>query len=352
MPDWTAAMQQTFEYYTVDPKTWKDVRKLENVKSCSITRDAEADTLGSATFDMNEDIGECYVRVYLITTQDEIKEKHPLGTFMIQTPSCTFDGMVKTISMDAYTPLIELKENPPPLGYSLLEGDNIMEKAYLLVRENARAPVVKTTSDKKLYSDFVSNTDDTWITFLNDLIANAEYRFDLDELGRILFAPKQKLESLQSVWTFDDGNSSILLPDLSWTHDLYGIPNVVEVIYSKGKDTYYARVVNDDPNSPTSTVKRGREIIYREANPSISENPSEYQIKQYAEQLLKDLSTIEYSVSYTHAYCPVRLGDCVRLNYKAAGLDGVRARVVSQSINCEVGCSVSEKAVYTAKLWR
>lgn len=352
MPDWTAPMQQTFEYYTVDPKTWKDVRKLENVKSCTISRDSDADTLGSATIDMHDDIGESYVRVYLITIQNGVTEKHPLGTFLIQTPSGSFDGKARNLSMDAYTPLIELKENPPPLGYSLLEGDNIMEKAYLIARENARAPVVKTTLDKKLSFDFVSNTDDKWITFLNDLIANADYRFDLDELGRILFAPKQKLESLQPVWTFDDDNSSILYPDISWSRDLYGIPNVVEVIYTKGKDTYYARVVNDDPNSPTSTVRRGREIIHREPNPSISDNPSEYQIKQYAEQLLKELSTIEYSVSYTHAYCPVRLLDCVRLNYVAAGITDVKARVISQSIKCETGCSVSEKAVYTAKLWR
>ena len=36
MIDWTASMQQTFEYYTVDPGTWKDVRKLTTVRSCTI----------------------------------------------------------------------------------------------------------------------------------------------------------------------------------------------------------------------------------------------------------------------------------------------------------------------------
>ena len=25
MPDWTKTMQQTFEYYVVDPGTWKDI---------------------------------------------------------------------------------------------------------------------------------------------------------------------------------------------------------------------------------------------------------------------------------------------------------------------------------------
>lgn len=352
MPDWTKPMTQTFEYYTVDPGTWKDIKKLENVKSCTISRDSEADTLGSATLDITDSLGECYVRIYLITIQNGITEKHPLGTYIIQTPSSTFNGKMRDVTMDAYTPLLELKENPPELGYSILEGDNIMDNAYRLVREHARAPVVKTECTETLYGDFVANTDDTWITFLKDLIANAEYTFALDELGRILFSPKQDTASLQPVWTFDDDNSSILYPEVSMQHDIYGIPNAVEVIYSDGKDVYRVKVVNDDPNSPISTVNRGREILHRVTNPNMSGVPTEYQIKEYAEQLLKELSTLEYTITYTHGYCPVRLGDCVRLNYEMAELRGVKAKVISQSIKCESGCPVQEKAVFTRKLWR
>lgn len=351
MPDWTQSMQQTFEYYVVDPDTWKDVSPLNNVKSCTISRDSDAETLGSATINVTESVGECYIRVYLVTIQNGLTEKHPLGTFLVQTPSSSFDGKIRDVSMDAYTPLLELKENPPPLGYSLLEKENIMERAYQLVREHARAPVVSTDCDTTLYNDFVANTNDTWLTFITDLIANAKYTFDLDEIGRILFAPKQDTASLQPVWTFDDGNSSILYPEISMDHDLYGIPNVVEVTYSNGRDFYHARVVNDDSNSPTSISRRGREITYRVDNPDLSGDPTEKQIQQYAEQLLKDLSTVEYTVSYTHAYCPVRRGDCVRLNYTRSGITNVKAKVISQNIKCEPGTPVTEKAVFTAKLW-
>ena len=351
MPDWTKSMQQTFEYYVVDPGTWKDKSKLNNVKSCTISWDSEADTLGSATIDVAELLGECYVRVYLITIQNGITEKFPLGTFLVQTPSTSFDGKVSSYSLDAYTPLIELKENPPPLGYSLLEGENIMTKAYQLSREHARAPIVSTECDTKLYYDFVSETNDTWLTFLIDLISNAKYAFDLDEMGRILFAPNQDTASLQPIWTYDDNNSSILYPDITVDRDMYGIPNVVEVIYSNGGDSFYARVVNDDENSPISTVNRGREIIYRDTDPSLNGNPSQAYIDQYAEQLLRELSTLEYKISYSHGYCPVRRGDAVRLNCAAAGLIDVKAKVISQSIKCESGCPVSEKAVFTKKLW-
>ncbi len=352
MVDWLSSMQQTYEYYIVDPGTWKDVKKIDNVISCTIDRDDSAPTLGSATIKIGDSVGECYIRAYLITIQNGVREKHPLGTYLIQTPSTSFNGKIQNISMDAYTPLLELKEKHPPLGYSVLKGENIMDVSYRLTRDNVRAPVVQTGCSASLFSDFVAETDDTWLTFLTDLLANAKYTFGLDEMGRVLFKPKQDTASLQPVWTYNDDNSSILYPELSLDHDMYGIPNVVEVIYSNGAEHYYSRVVNDDPNSPISTVNRGREIVYRETNPSIIGDPTDNQIDEYAEQLLRNLSSLEYTITYTHGYCPVRVGDCVRFNYSRAGLKDIKAKVISQSIKCEAGCKVTEKAVFTNRLWR
>lgn len=351
MPDWKKSMQQTFEYYIVDPGTWRNVQKLTTVKSSTINRDSGTETLGSAAIDVTDVLGECYIRVYLITIQNGIREEHPLGTYIVQTPSSSYDGKIRHISMDAYTPLLELKENQPPIGYSIFKNSNVMDNAYQIVSEHVRCPVVRSSTDDKLYKDFVANTDDTWISFTRDLISNAKREFALDELGRILFAPIQDIKTLQPVWTYDDDNSSILYSDVSIDHDLYGIPNVVEVIYSSGNTTFYSRVVNNDENSPISTVRRGREIVRRVINPEMSAMPSQEQIDLYAKDVLKSLSTVQYTITYTHAYCPVRLGDCVRLNYTRAGLNGVKAKVISQSIKCEPGCPVTEKAVCTVELW-
>ncbi len=352
MPDWSKSMQQSFEYFVVDPITWADGEKLENIKSSTVSRDRTVETLGSATLDATGTVGECYIRIYLITIQNGITERFPLGTFLVQTPSSNFDGKIRSVSMDAYTPLLELKEKRPVLGYYTPKDSNIVDTVYTLTRENARAPLVEPICEEVLNNDFVANTSDTWLSYLSDLLQNAKYEFSLDEMGRILFSPKQETASLQPVWTFDDGNSSILYPELSMNHDLFNIPNVVEVIYSNGRDYYYSRVVNDDVNSPISTVNRGREIIHRDTEPSIAGVASQYVVDEYANRLLKELSTVEYSVSYTHAYCGVRVDDCVRLNYERAGIKNVKAKVVSQNISCVQGCPVSEKAVFTTKLWR
>lgn len=361
MPDWTKAMEQSFEYYTVEPTTLADIKRLDNVKSATFNRDGESQTLASATIDIHNSIGESYIRGYLKTIQNGVTEKFPLGTVLSQTPSSSFDGRVLNVSMDCYSPLIELKEKKPPIGYTIRKGTNIMEAAYNIIRENCRVPVnkVEPLYDKngndispKLQDDFVANTDDTYLSLVISLIDNAKYELGLGEKGNIMFLPKQELESLQPIWEFSDDNSSILYPEITVNHDLYGIPNVVEVIYSYGSELKKAIAKNEDPNSPTSTISRGRIIPYRVTSPNIRGYTTQSQLNAYAERVLKELSTLEYTVSFTHAYCPVRVGDCVRLNYTRAGITDINAKIISQNIKAQPGCQVSTKVVFKSKLWR
>lgn len=357
MPNWTESMQHTYEYYMVDPKTWGDTGSIDTVKQSSISRDGNAETLGSASFDVTDSIGEGYVRTYLKTLQNGVTERYPLGTYLVQTPSSSFDGITKSMTMDGYTPLLELKEKMPPVGYYIPKGANALQLAYQLTRENVRAPVIKPANiineKHKLSYDFVADTDDTWLTYLGDLLNDISYEYIIDEMGRIGFAPKQTLTALQPIWTYNDDNSSILYPELTMDRDLYGIPNVVEIIYSKNDKTLRSIRKNEDLNSPVSIQSRGREILYRMTNPELpGGDPDQDQLDRFTEEVLKEISSIEYTVTYTHGYCPVRLGDCVRLNYSRAELNNVKAKVISQSIGCTPGCPVTETAVFTAKLWK
>lgn len=357
MIDWTSSMQQTYEFYEVDPITWADKKRIKNVERCTITRDAEEETLGHASIDCSEELEECYIRIYMIAIQNGNKFKLPLGTYIMQTPSVSFDGKRRSTTMDMYSPLLELKEKMPPIGYTAMKGTDIIGLASSLLRENMRAPLIISSDfsvDSRystLFDDFTANLDDTWLSYITDLLANARCELLVDEMGRILIAPVQETATLQPVWTYDDSNSSILYPELTLDRDIYGIPNAVEVVYSTDSIYLYSKVLNDDENSPISTVNRGREILYRDTNPSILGSPTQADIDEYAKALLKEKSCLEYKVQYSHGYTSARVGDCVRLDYKRANVTGVKAKIIRQEFSCEPGCSVSETALYTNKLW-
>lgn len=353
MIDWTASMQQTFDFYVVDPATWGNKYKLKEVTDCSITWNADDETLGSASIESTELLGECYIRIYLICIQNGVKYEFPLGTFIVQTPQESHTGHVKKVTMEAYTPLLELKDSKPPMGFTVLKGVNTLNTVSDMVIDHARAPVVRVQSDKEVEDDVVSDFDsDTWLSFASGLLSSAEHQFGLDEMGRILFQAKPKLEAMTPVWTYTDDNSSILYPEVKLSRDLYGVPNVVEVLFSNDQYFRFCRVENTDEDSPISIPSRGREVIHRVSNPSDLTNPTQEQVNDYAKNLLSDLSSLEYSINYSHGYCPVRVGDAVWINYEKAGFTNIRALVTNQQINCKSGCPVTETAVFTTKLWR
>lgn len=352
MVDWTDSMEQSFEFYKVNADTWMDDEPIRTILSCSISRDSSVQTLGSATIETTEPMDECYIRIYLCVKQKGVNYRFPLGTYIVQSPSSKFDGRVANYKLDAYTPLIELKEDQPPLGYSILKGDSVLETASRLTNENVRASVVESTNEIKSQVDFIANNDDTWLSFISDYLNTIDYAFDLDPTGKILFTPNQEAEKLQPVWTYNDDNSSILYPELTIERDLFDIPNVVEVIYSTEIRHMRSRVVNDNPNSPVSTIVRGREKVKRIINPDLVAVPTHKELDAYAEKILREASEIAFKLTYQHGYCPVRLNDCVRLNYERAGLRDVKAKVISQNIECTSGCMVEETAIYSRQLWR
>lgn len=351
--DWTDSMVQTFEFTRVDPLTWYDDVILDNIKSASITIDSSNDTVSYATINGENINGEMYIRIYMKVIQNGYSFRIPLGTFLVQTSSISFNGLTNSNSVDAYSPLVELKEKHPPIGYYMPYTINMMNTIIKHTDDNIRAPVSKQNIELVIDSNdsgFVSEFNDTWLSFLTYLLGIAKYRYDLDPLGRVMFSPKQDTISLQPVWTYTDDENSIFYPNITMDRDLYGIPNVVEVLYSTETDYYVSVVKNEESGSPTSIQARGREIVHRATTPD-SMKMERYQVDNYAKDLLKSLSSIEYTLSYRHGYCPVRVGDCVLLNYKAAGITNVKAVVTSQTIECKAGCSVSEKAVFTDNLW-
>lgn len=352
MVDWTKSMTQSFEYYYVDENTWKDKTRLSSVISSDFQRDLTSETLGSATFNSHEFDGEKYIRTYLIVVQNGIRERICLNTSLVQTPSLSFDGKVFSKNLQAYSPLYELKDGKPPVGYYLKIGSNILESAITLLTENCRAPVVRKTLSKNLLTDFVANSGDDWLTFISDLLGQAEHHIALSPSGEILLEKDVKFSETIPIWEFNDDNSSILLPSITMEYDLCDIPNTVEVIYSDDKNYIYSRVVNDDPDSPTSTVSRGREILARVTQPVIVGNPTQDEVNDYAKRTLEQMSTVTYKLNYSHGYCPVTIGDSIRLNYKKAGLYNIKAKVMSQTYNCGKSMSVSETAAFPVNLWK
>lgn len=371
--DWTKSMQQTFEFYTVDPNSWYDDQKLENIISCDLTHDLTSDKRGNASITVTEPLPECYIRTYLVVTQAGHMHKICLGTYLYMTSSDSFDGMKHNITMTGYTPMVELEEKLPPLGFHIVGITNRKHSSDAPMVTDAIKDIVttytrceienRTVIQKPLLNDFVAGSNDNFLTVINNVLNASslqQYILTVDEWGTIIVKDKPVLEDAIPTYIYTDDNSSILLPSLDTNDDIYGIPNVVEVLYTGDKRLPAIRVIvkNEDPTSIVSIPSRGREIAKRFTITNIAAPVNDYseaavraQVTAQAERLLEAASTINKTISYSHGYCDVKVGDTVLINYERAGVTGIRAKVVSQRISCKPGCQVDEQAVYTKKLW-
>ena len=352
MIDWTAGMKQWYEYWEVSPVSWADIRMLDNVSGGSIMRNTSNVSLGSASFKMTDFIGEMYIRTYLCVEQNHESQKVCLGTHLVQSPNTAFNGKVSTVNATAYTPLIELKENYPPIFYTIPKGTEIISWIYNSVTNNSRIRVERNT-EWEVYSkyDYVANTDDTWLDFIVSVMRQNNISYGITPEGVFYIYEAFKYDRCPSTYFFTTDDKSIILPNVSYTQDIYNIPNVVEVYTSNAKGYNCVRIINDGPNA-TSVTARGREIVYRETSPSILGIPSDEEITIYATKLLESLSTIKVELSFEHAYVPeVNIGDTITIDYPEAGIFGQKALVLDQQLDCSQGLIVSTTASFERQYW-
>jgi hypothetical protein len=352
VPDWKRSMRRTYEYWQVDPLSWGDVTRIDEVTACTITRDLDDELLSNATVDLSmstwEWEDEVYIRVYLVTEQDHVSERFALGTFLMLATDWSFSGMRGSSSVTGYSPLKELADDSPPLGYPIGSG-NTAQRCVTLASAHCRAPVEPAASGEgiAIADPYVADDDDTWNSFLSGVLAKSGHRLDVTERGHLTIAPMRYPAAIAPAYVFDDSNSSILRPAVTVSANLPDVPNVVQLIYSRDGGSTVVTREDNDPGKPTSLKRRGRRVLYRETSPELPDNPSQADVEQAADKVMRDKGAAVYEVGYEHAFVPdVRPGTGVRLAYGRAGID-VNAMVVSQTISCTPACLVQETARFT-----
>lgn len=353
MIDFSASMQRTYEFFLVDAATWCDAKKLACIDAASTTYDSSTDTGCCATFDSSEVFGEAYIRVYAVCRQGGNERRDQLGTFLCQTGGGDHNGRRFESALEAYSPLLELADYGPDIGFFVPAGEDAVSWARRLAMSHARAPVSLGGGVSHVLSEpYVAEPGESWLKFVNGLLSKAGMRLFVDFNGHITSIVDRDAESMAPVaFISDDGPlaATKIQSDVSHEHDLYGVPNTYVAVLSRGDKNITAIATNADPLSPTSTVSRGRPVYFYDLNPDI-ENPDGDgalgRLQAYSQSKLKEKSVVTHRVRYRRPWQPnIRVGDCVRLDLNRSGIHA-RAIVVKQETSCTPGGQVHEESVY------
>lgn len=336
--------RQSYEFWRVDRDTWTDSETMGGVSSFSLLGDLSTQTLESANgVFAGEGFGEEWVRAYMSVWQSGEHARIPLGTWLAQKSERGTDGIVGTTAVTLYSPLTVLANrdrtgNRPPVGFTVPAGVNCVGYCKQLMEAHGLAPVTATVSAATLDVPIVAGLKDSWLDVCGRLAESASCEIKLDAMGRILVAPVQLRP--QPTWTFEEGDGSRVVSILGQSAteklDTFDVPNAVEVVWTKGRATVVGRAEELDGRS-TSMAGRGYEQMLRIENPpELQAGCTEARANVLAESVLAEQARVTRTTEIEHAFCPVRVGDTVAVEYGSAGIRGV-GKVVRQSMDLVVG---------------
>ena len=332
MINWATGYSAQYYAAIVDPATWRDVGTIR-ITGGTIKRESTGERESAEVTCVNYRIPvEQWVRIYLDARQADGSAAHvPLFTGLATTPGDDVQGTWALNTLECYSALKPASDVYLQTGYYVASGSDAGDVIRALLSVGA-APVVIHGTAPRLTESIVAESGETNLSMVDRILTAIGWRLRIDGDGTINVMPM----STETMVTFDPLSNDMIEPKIKITEDWSVCPNVYMAVCDKS--TGIAR--DDDPDSPLSTVSRGREIWAKETGVTLTGGES---IAEYARRKLIEAQTVQQSASYDRRYHPdVRPGDLIRMQYPAQRLTG-SYRVDSQSVALGYAAKTSEQ---------
>lgn len=333
--DWTKGFSARYYITVVDKDTWRDTEKVQ-ITGGTIKRSV-SDLQQSADINVvnyNKE-GEPLIRVWLDAKQGNDSSHTPLFTGLATTPGRNINGRLVMQTLQCYSVLKPADDILLPRGWYAPVDINAIDQVKRLLRVT-KAPVEISgdTSKCGLKNAVIAEQNETNLSMAYVLLNAFKWRIVIDGYGKIWLKPNATEPSL----TLDTRTMDIVEPNISDDYDWFDCPNVFRAVAGET----YAEFRDEDPNSPLSIVRRGREVWAEETSCDLAENET---LAGYARRRLKELQKVGRTVSYDRRYLPdINVSDVVRLNYPAQGIMGNFA-ITNQNVELGFGAKTSEEVM-------
>lgn len=329
--NWNRGFTARYFAKVVDAQSWRDIEEFDIISGSISNTESGLRTSADLTCkEYNESI-EQWIRVYLDARQDGSGELVPLFTGLSTSPEREIDGNLITIPLTCYSVLKPCQDVLLQRGwYAPAEiSCDVILKSLLRVTP---APVVFDENIPSLNNAIIAEDGESNLSMIEKILNAINWRLKINGDGTINIMPKATDISA----SFDALDNDSIEPQVSTERDWFKCPNVFRAI----EDDLSAVARDDSPDSPLSTVSRGREIWLEETNCDLGDNES---IADYAIRRLKEEQSVAFSVEYTRRFNPdIQASDRIRLHYPLQNIDG-EFEIISQDISLGFGCRTSEE---------
>ena len=331
--EWNEGFSSIYYCTLIDAVSWRDLTRFElTAGSVTKTTDSLMESADLSLTDLPAQ-GEAWIRVYLDARQNDTGAHEAVFTGLMSVPAVNWDGNRHSYNVECYSVLKPADDILLQRGWYAPAGSDGARLAAELLGVGA-APVEYEDTSPILNSSIIAEDGESNLSMAWKIIEAIGWRIRISGSGSIRICPK----SSDPVATLDALENDCVELAVTDTRDMFSCPNVFRATYNEL--TAVAR--DEDPNSPLSTVSRGREVWKEEKNCALNSGES---IGEYALRRLKEEQSPARTISYTRRYHPEILpGDAIRMHYPAQNVDGL-FRVTEQQIDLGYGARTSEGAI-------
>lgn len=188
----------------------------------------------------------------------------PLGTFHLTAATSREGSIADPVPATGFDSLLVLAEDRVTSRYHVAAGTNYRAAVNtLLTSAGFSTKAISSTSLTVPGGGEEWDPGTSKLDIINDLLAAIGFRsLVMSPLGVPTSQPYLSPKDAPVVWDYFVGPESVVHPEAATTLDLHSIPNSwVAWVSEPDRPLIISRLTNNDPNSATSTVARGRTIV-------------------------------------------------------------------------------------------
>lgn len=336
--DWGRSYSASWRVFRVNRQTWADAEQITDVDTIRITKTADGDLLESGDMDTSGELANDYYRIVMTAEQDGDVARVDVATLLFEVTGGEHNYGTQTLSAAGNSVLYPASTTTVLTGAYAPAGVDGADYAGRMLRSAINAPVAVEGSFT-LVDNVVHEIGCTVLDAVWSVLEAGGFVMQIDGRGVVHILPKPTEPAL----ILDSNNLRLLEPGISYTADSSEVPNRYIVVLDANRTV----AVNDDPNSPISTVSRGYFVDEVDDSPVLVNGET---LSGYAARKLREASHIEEEWKYKREYAP----GVLPYSIVRASIDGAEGdlRVDSQTLTCDHGISIEETAVKEVSLWQ
>ncbi len=270
----------------------------------------EIHPFGIGTYNLNE------------TYQIEDWLSFPLGIFLLNSPTRKDQNNNVYRDVEAYGLTQILRDDKFTERYTVRAGTNYRDAIIDIL---ASAGITKHNIEQ---TDKTLPTDKDWapgvekLEAANELVSAINFTPIYDDVNGYFTSASYRSPSVRSAeYTYSDDELSVTFPGMTEELDTFNIPNSwVVTLSDPEREPLVSRYTNENPESPTSTVSRGRTIVDAREVDDIADQQA---LDAYVQRIAFEASQVYGKIEFNTAIMPMHdMSDVIQLNYSPLGISG------------------------------